>query len=141
MRMRKILLALGTLITVAVPLAIQSPAHAAEARGTGPTFPIGSLRCHNSVHMYTLTGAVVVTSTVVCNGRLATMVSEASVARSSGGVNGSSRFCSTWESGCSATTSISNPSGTPQIAGNANCTMDAWGNCPAGWGVTVTFRA
>src|SRR5688572_16717724 len=100
MRIRTIVLALTAAIIV--PLGIQSPALAAEARANGPTFTAEGARCHNSVHMYTSGTQVVATSTIVCSERFPTMISEINLSRQNPDhAVGNQRLCTGNPSGCS----------------------------------------
>ncbi len=140
MRIRMLILALTA--GVIVPLGLQAPAMAAEARVYGPTFTVMGASCQNSVHMYTLGSEVVATSTIVCSKRFPTIVSEINLSRQDPDrLAGNQRLCTGNPTGCSSSVRIPNPSGSQLFGAHANCVLDAAGVCRFGWGANVSFRA
>jgi hypothetical protein len=140
MRIRTLILALTA--GLIVPLGLQAPAMAAEARANGPAFTVQGARCYNSVHMYTLGSEVVATSTIVCSERFPSMVSEINLSRQDPDrAVGNQRLCTGNPSGCSSSVRIPNPSGSQLFGAHANCVLDSAGVCRFGWGANVSFRA
>ncbi len=141
MRFRRIILALTTAATVAASLSFAAPAQAADVRANGPYFTVMDATCQNSVHMYTLGSEVVAVSTIVCNKRFPTMVSEINLSRQNPDrIGGNQRLCTGNPTGCSSSMRMNNPSGSQLFGAHANCVLDAAGVCRFGWGANVTFR-
>jgi hypothetical protein len=140
MRIRTLILAL--IAAVIVPLGVQSPAMAADARVNGPVFTVMGASCQNSVHMYTLGSEVVATSTISCSKRFPTIVSEINLSRQDPDRSvGNQRLCTGNPTGCSSSVRIPNPSGSQLFGAHANCVLDSAGVCRFGWGANVSFRA
>lgn len=140
MRIRTLILAL--IAAVIVPLGVQSPAMAADARANGPVFTVMGANCQNSVHMYTLGSEVVATSTISCSKRFPTIVSEINLSRQDPDrLAGNQRLCTGNPTGCSSSVRMPNPSGSQLFGAHANCALDAAGVCRFGWGANVSFRA
>jgi hypothetical protein len=140
MRIRRFILALAAAATVAVPLALPTPAFAADATVNGPTFSISGASCQNTVHMYTSGSDVVAISSISCNKRFPTITSEINLSRD-GTATGNQRLCGGNPSGCSSSVRIHNPGGSQSFGAHANCVLDAAGVCRFGWGANVSFRA